>query len=86
MALPVGAVLDFHEDVHALAEEHHVHLRECAVWTHPGLFSVILATDEEGPEAAAEHVRQAADAVIERAQDLGGSMEYVHGTACVCST
>jgi alkyldihydroxyacetonephosphate synthase len=79
IALPVSAVLGFHEEVHGLAEAHRVHLRECAVWTHPGLFSIILATEAEGSEAAAEGVRGAADAVLERAQDLGGSMEYCHG-------
>jgi len=79
MALPVSAVPGFHEEVHRLAEAHQVHLRECAVWTHPGLFSIILATEADEPGAAAEKVRRAADAVLERAQDLGGSMEYVHG-------
>jgi len=79
MALPVSAVRGFHEEVHRLAEAHRVHLRECAVWTHPGLFSIILATEADEPGAAAEKVRRAADAVLERAQDLGGSMEYVHG-------
>lgn len=79
VALPVSAVLEYHRECHALAQEHQVHLRECAVWTHPGLFSYILALEAETPEAAAERMRIVADLFLQRAQDRGGSMEYTHG-------
>ena len=56
-----------------------LHIREYALWTQPELFSVILVDVGLEETGAAGHLDEAVDEVLALAQDMGGSMEYVHG-------
>jgi FAD/FMN-containing dehydrogenase len=50
-------------------------VREYALWTHPELFSVILVDIA----LKGVHLDEAVNQIVTLAQDMGGSMEYVHG-------
>jgi FAD/FMN-containing dehydrogenase len=54
-----------------------VGLLECGLWTAPDFFSAafMLPNSEGGPA----RLNQVLDELLALAQDLGGSMEYVHG-------
>jgi FAD/FMN-containing dehydrogenase len=54
-----------------------VGLLECGLWTAPDFFSAaFMLPNSEGGQ---ERLNGAIDELLARAQDLGGSMEYVHG-------
>lgn len=74
LPIPVSQVLPFREWCLAEMPALGVQVREFGLWNRPELFSVVLVepVDEGRLPAAAE-------AVLRRAQDVGGSMEYVHG-------
>ena len=54
-------------------------MREYSLWTQPELFSMMLvdvAMEERGEPG---QLARTSDEVLSLAQDMGGSMEYVHG-------
>jgi len=77
VALPPSKVLAFRERCHEATAASGVGLLECGLWTGPELFSAVLAM----PAAVGgrETVAAVIDDLLRQAQDLGGSMEYVHG-------
>ena len=75
VALPASRVLEYRGRCIELACRHQVHLREFGLWNRPELFSVALM-DSVGSD---DRLGRATDAILELAQDLGGSMEYCHG-------
>ena len=75
MAVPASQVLPFRAWCLERAAQHGVQVREFGLWNRPELFSVVLVA----PEEAATGLAAASDAILQHAQDLGGSMEYVHG-------
>lgn len=77
VALPPSRVLEYRARCHAEATASGVGLLECGLWTGPELFSAALAL----PEAVGGRARLSTfvDGLLAAAQDLGGSMEYVHG-------
>ncbi|MBI4506316.1 MAG: FAD-binding oxidoreductase [Chloroflexi bacterium] len=79
VALPPSAVLDYRARALAALAQHCVAPRECGLWTHPGLFSVVLAAERDTREEASAAVGAAVDELLRLAQDLGGAMEYCHG-------
>lgn len=77
VALPPSQVLLFQRDAHQISAQEGVGLLECGLWTGPEFFSCVVAL----PEANGGHQRLSTvtDILLQRVQDLGGSMEYVHG-------
>jgi FAD/FMN-containing dehydrogenase len=77
VALPPSQVLAFRQRCHAEAASSGVGLLECGLWTAPDFFSAVFAL----PVANGGHERLGAvmDTLLQACQDLGGSMEYVHG-------
>ena len=77
VALPPSQVLDFREYCHNETARAGVALLECGLWTAPDFFSAVLAL----PVDQGGHQRLSAviDTLLAACQDLGGSMEYVHG-------
>jgi FAD/FMN-containing dehydrogenase len=77
VALPPSQVLTFRDRCHAEAAASEVALLECGLWTAPDFFSGVFAL----PVALGGHDRLGAviDTLLSACQDLGGSMEYVHG-------
>ncbi len=75
VALPASRVLEYRSRCMELAEQQGVLIREFGLWNRPELFSVVLAD----PSGDAERLGNAVDAFLRACQDMGGSMEYVHG-------
>jgi FAD/FMN-containing dehydrogenase len=77
VALPPSQVLAFREACHAVSARVNVGLLECGLWTAPDFFSAAFML----PNAEGGHGRlnQVLDELLALAQDLSGSMEYVHG-------
>jgi FAD/FMN-containing dehydrogenase len=77
VALPPSQVLAFRDSCHEGTSQAGVGLLECGLWTGPDFFSAaFLLPNSEGGQ---ERLNGVIDQLLMRAQDLGGSMEYVHG-------
>ena len=77
VALPPSRVLEFRRRCHDEAAAAGVGLLECGLWTAPDFFSAILVLPEAN--GGRGRLSEVIDALLAAAQDLGGSMEYVHG-------
>ena len=77
VALPASKVLEFRQRCHEETARTGVGLLECGLWTGPELFSAVFAM----PVALGgrEVLPAVVDSLLREVQDLGGSMEYVHG-------
>ena len=77
VALPPSQVVRFKEACHTVCERVGVGLLECGLWTQPDFFSAaFMLPDSEGGQPRLDQV---IDELLALVQDLGGSMEYVHG-------
>ena len=79
VAIPASRVPEYRNRCRQIADRAGLHIREYALWTQPELFSVILVDVGLEETGAAGHLDEAVDEVLALAQDMGGSMEYVHG-------
>jgi len=80
VALPRSKVLEFRRGALAILRRHRVFPLGFGVWTQPELVSLEMMRPIRGDrERARKDVASAIDEALRRAQDLGGSMEYVHG-------
>ncbi len=79
VSLPSSRVLEYKHWCQDYLPQHGVEVREYAIWTRPEFFSLFLVPTggPSGPDA--DRLAQVVDRVLEKAQDLGGSMEYCHG-------
>jgi FAD/FMN-containing dehydrogenase len=77
VALPLSQVLRFRDACHTVCERVNVGLLDCGLWTAPDFFSAGLMLP--AAEGGQERLNQVVDELLALAQDLGGSMEYVHG-------
>jgi FAD/FMN-containing dehydrogenase len=77
VALPPSRVLAFRDLCHAEAEHAAVALLECGLWTAPDFFSAVFALPLD--RGGHERLGSVIDTLLSACQDLGGSMEYVHG-------
>jgi FAD/FMN-containing dehydrogenase len=77
VALPPSKVLAFREVCHRQSAEAGVGLLECGLWTAPDFFSCVLVLPQA--QGGQERLNPLIDGLLEAAQDMGGSMEYVHG-------
>ena len=78
VSLPASRVLDFRDQAARILAARAVSVREWGLWNQPELFSVVMQRHVDGPDDARAFA-EAVDAVLELAQDCGGSMEYCHG-------
>ena len=79
VAIPASRVLEYRRRCQEIASGSHLQVREYSLWTQPDLFSMLLVDVAlEGGETSGQ-LAQAVDEVLALAQDMGGSMEYVHG-------
>mgnify|MGYP001461903027 FL=1 len=56
-----------------------VKITEYSLWTHPGLFSMILVSMDLETWNGNSLIQDATHRVLALAHEMGGSMEYVHG-------
>ncbi len=78
VCVPASRVMEYIGTAERLFAEHGVSVREWGLWHGPQLLSVAIARSTDTPAEAAL-AAAAADQALMLAQDLGGSMEYVHG-------
>jgi FAD/FMN-containing dehydrogenase len=78
MYVPQSRVLEFFDRATALFAEAGATVVEWGLWNQPELVSLAVRRRTDTPEELAQ-MRGAHDATLMLAQDLGGSMEYVHG-------
>jgi len=76
--LPQSQVLTFLTGATALFQDAGAEVAEWGLWNQPELVSLAVRRQTDTPAALAR-MRTAHDATLMLAQDLGGSMEYVHG-------
>jgi alkyldihydroxyacetonephosphate synthase len=81
VALPASKILEYRSLCKEIATNHALHIREYSSWTEPELFSMILVdVDMNEPEPTkSEKLSRVSTEMLSLAQQLGGSMEYVHG-------
>lgn len=77
-AAPISKVLDLRFAAIKIFEEAGLNVVECAIWGEPEMFSII-AVDPSGSPDGWQRIREASDAMINEAIDLGGTIEYCHG-------
>ncbi len=77
VALPPSRVLAFRDRCHAETARTGVALLECGLWTAPDFFSAVFALPAE--HGGHDRLGGVIDTLLQACQDLGGSMEYVHG-------
>jgi FAD/FMN-containing dehydrogenase len=78
MYVPQSRVLEFFDRATALFTVAGAAVVEWGLWNQPELVSLAVRRRTDTPEEL-ERMRSAHDATLRLAQDLGGSMEYVHG-------
>jgi FAD/FMN-containing dehydrogenase len=78
MYVPQSRVLEFFDRATAIFTDAGAAVVEWGLWNQPELVSLAVRRRTDTPEAL-ERMRDAHDATLMLAQDLGGSMEYVHG-------
>jgi alkyldihydroxyacetonephosphate synthase len=79
MAIPANRLLDFRERAFACIHKHGVFLCEEGVWIWPECYALVLYCRQTRDNNAAQLMRQTTEELYRLAQDVGGSIEYVHG-------
>lgn len=78
LSLPASQVSGYIPAAEAIFARHGVAVREWGLWNQPELLSTVISRRTDTPAELAE-AAAAVDEALMLAQDLGGSMEYVHG-------
>jgi FAD/FMN-containing dehydrogenase len=68
-------VLPYREQALTLCQRQGITVTQYGIWTRPELFSMVLYN----PDGRLDTLADTVDRLLERAQDVGGSMEYCHG-------
>lgn len=79
MAIPPTALLEFRAQAFRFMQEHDVFLCEEGVWIWPECYALVLYCRQTKDNNAAVLMRNTTEAIYRLAQNLGGSIEYVHG-------
>jgi alkyldihydroxyacetonephosphate synthase len=79
MTIPVAKLLNFRLQAAAVLDTSPVQLCQEAVWIWPECYSLVLYCSPLQTADAAGGMRQTTDAILQLGQDIGGSIEYVHG-------
>jgi FAD/FMN-containing dehydrogenase len=79
MAIPAARLLDFRARVLSCLQTHEVSLCEEGVWIWPECYSLVFYCQQTRDNKAAQVMRQTTEEIYQLVQDVGGSIEYVHG-------
>lgn len=79
VSLPPSRVLEFRSEALRLSKQGSVKLLEVGLWHGPELVSLILSSRAKEPSIATRKLWETSNAIIRRAQDMGGCMEFCHG-------
>ncbi|MSP79129.1 MAG: FAD-binding oxidoreductase [Dehalococcoidia bacterium] len=79
VAIPASRVLEYQRWSAELLSRRKLPVHEWSLWARPELFSFLIEDPESDTGVRSETLRITSDELLERAQDLGGSMEYCHG-------
>jgi alkyldihydroxyacetonephosphate synthase len=79
LTVPAARLLDFRTRALACIQAHRVALCEEGVWIWPECYSLVLYCRQTRERNAARVMRQTTDEIYRLVQDVGGSIEYVHG-------
>ncbi len=79
VAIPPSKVMKYREMCDDICFKLGVKITEYSLWTHPGLFSMILVSMDFEALNGNSRVQDASHRVLALAHEMGGSMEYVHG-------
>ena len=79
LSIPVTELLNFRLQVADQLQNSPVQLCQEAVWIWPECYSLVLYCSPIRDPSAAQTMRRTTDTVLRLAQDIGGSIEYVHG-------
>ena len=79
VALPASKVLEYRCRCDEVLSKHSLWVREYSSWTQPGLFSMMVVDVSPEGRGEGEALSKTVDELLALAQDMGGSMEYVHG-------
>ena len=79
MAIPVNRLLDFRDHAVACMQKYDIFLCEEGIWIWPECYAVVLYGKQTRDNDAARLMQQATEEMYRLAQDVGGSIEYVHG-------
>ncbi len=79
LSIPAAELLSFRLWVADQLQNSPVQLCQEAVWIWPECYSLVLYCSPVRDPAAAETMRRATDTILRMAQNIGGSIEYVHG-------
>ena len=78
-ALPASRVLEYRRRCEEIISGRPLWVREYSLWTQPELFSMMLLDVSLEGNDEVESLSHVVDELLVLAQDMGGSMEYVHG-------
>ncbi len=82
VSIPISKVLDYRSQCKEIMDQRNMHIREYSCWTAPELFSMILVNvdvADESEKSNHQGISNVVTEILSIAQNLGGSMEYVHG-------
>jgi FAD/FMN-containing dehydrogenase len=79
VALPASRVLEYRRRCEEIISGRPLWVREYSLWTQPELFSMMLLDVSLEGNDEVESLSHVVDELLVLAQDMGGSMEYVHG-------
>ncbi len=80
LALPLSRVLDYRCQAEEILAAEGVKVVEYSLWSRPELFSMMVVPARGYDAAYREQLGRAVERVLTLAQDMGGVMEYCHGT------
>ncbi len=80
LALPISQVLEYRRRSETILAEHGARVVEYALWSRPELFSMMVVPSRSNDAGYRDRLGQGVARVLELAQDMGGIMEYCHGT------
>jgi len=79
MAIPAAHLLDFRARTLTCIQTHGISLCEEGVWIWPECYSLVLYCQQTHDNKAEQVMRQTTEEIYQLVQDVGGSIEYVHG-------
>lgn len=80
ITIAVSKILEYKRFCDRVAADNDLEIHETAIWTHPELFSVLVhAPDTSRIGRDGSPLWIAVDAMLEKAIELGGGIEYCHG-------
>ena len=80
LALPLSQVLEYRRQAEEILAAEGVKVVEYSIWSRPELFSMMVVPAHGYDAAYREQLGRAVERVLTLAQDMGGVMEYCHGT------